>query len=74
MTDPQPRESSVPELPKDESGKSPDPNTDATSLPVSAADASAASAPAESNKLSAEEQMALYEQDLKENDWGHQPC
>jgi hypothetical protein len=26
------------------------------------------------NKLSPEEQMALYEEDLKENDWGHQPC
>ena len=25
-------------------------------------------------QLTAEEQMALYEQDLKENDWGHQPC
>ena len=25
-------------------------------------------------KLSAEEQMALYEEDLKETDWGHQPC
>ena len=25
-------------------------------------------------KLTAEEQMALYEKDLKENDWGHQPC
>ena len=25
-------------------------------------------------KLSAEEQMALDEKDLKENDWGHQPC
>ena len=24
--------------------------------------------------LSADEQMALYEKDLKENDWGHQPC
>jgi hypothetical protein len=24
--------------------------------------------------LTPEEQMALYEQDLKENDWGHQPC
>jgi hypothetical protein len=21
-----------------------------------------------------EEQMELYEKDLKENDWGHQPC
>ena len=26
------------------------------------------------NKLTAEEQMALFEKDLKENDWGHQPC
>ena len=25
-------------------------------------------------KLTVEEQMALYEKDLKENDWGHQPC
>ena len=33
-----------------------------------------ASEPAAAKKLSAEEQMALYEKDLKENDWGHQPC
>ena len=26
------------------------------------------------NDLSEEEQMALYEKDLKETDWGHQPC
>ena len=25
-------------------------------------------------KLSPEEQMALYEKELKETDWGHQPC
>jgi hypothetical protein len=24
--------------------------------------------------LTAEEQMALFEKELKENDWGHQPC
>ena len=24
--------------------------------------------------LSAEEQMARYEESLKETDWGHQPC
>ena len=24
--------------------------------------------------LTPEEQMAAYEEDLKENDWGHQPC
>ena len=26
------------------------------------------------NDLSEEEQMALYEKDLKDTDWGHQPC
>lgn len=25
-------------------------------------------------ELSPEEQMALYEESLKESDWGHQPC
>lgn len=25
-------------------------------------------------ELTPEEQMALYEEDLKETDWGHQPC
>jgi hypothetical protein len=25
-------------------------------------------------KLTAAEQMALYEKELRENDWGHQPC
>ena len=25
-------------------------------------------------KLSAEEQLAAYEESLKEDDWGHQPC
>ena len=30
--------------------------------------------PALLKKLTAEEQMALYEKELKENDWGHQPC
>ncbi|MSS99766.1 MAG: hypothetical protein EXS29_00425 [Pedosphaera sp.] len=25
-------------------------------------------------KLTPEEQMDLYEKDLKETDWGHQPC
>lgn len=26
------------------------------------------------NQLTPEEQMALFEQELKETDWGHQPC
>ncbi len=30
--------------------------------------------PAEPIRLTAEEQMALYEKSLKEEDWGHQPC
>lgn len=30
--------------------------------------------PASPQGLSPEEQMALFEQDLKEKDWGHQPC
>jgi len=25
-------------------------------------------------QLTPDEQMALYEKELKENDWGHQPC
>ena len=25
-------------------------------------------------KLTPEEQMAAFEEDLKESDWGHQPC
>ena len=30
--------------------------------------------PVAPDKLTPEEQMDLYEKDLKENDWGHQPC
>ena len=42
--------------------------------PNNVADVPAAGEPATSKELTAEEQMALYEKDLKENDWGHQPC
>ena len=59
MTDPQPPERSVP---KSEQPKE---------IP---ADNPAAGEGAEANKLSADEQMALFEKELKENDWGHQPC
>ena len=31
-------------------------------------------APIPTSKLTPEEQMAAFEKDLKENDWGHQPC
>ena len=37
-------------------------------------DAPPATDPATANKLTPEEQMALFEKDLKEKDWGHQPC
>jgi len=30
--------------------------------------------PGGNDALSPEEQMARFEDDLKENDWGHQPC
>ena len=30
--------------------------------------------PAAGQPLTPEEQMALYEKELKETDWGHQPC
>ena len=53
-------------------------------VPAAPAETSAAKSPTPLNiasehpidpaKLTPEEQMALYEKDLKENDWGHQPC
>ena len=30
--------------------------------------------PPPANTLTPEEQMALFERELKETDWGHQPC
>jgi hypothetical protein len=42
--------------------------------PGSAANSANAGTPVTANKLTPEEQMALYEKELKENDWGHQPC
>jgi hypothetical protein len=47
----------------------------ANATPITSdADASGSGKPKSAEKLSAEEQMALYEKELKENDWGHQPC
>jgi hypothetical protein len=42
--------------------------------PPEAASAAAAGDSAPASTLSPEEQMALYEKELKETDWGHQPC
>ncbi|HEY1172942.1 MAG TPA: hypothetical protein VGH19_16355 [Verrucomicrobiae bacterium] len=43
----------------------------ATTIP--AAEANAVE-PSPVKQLSKEEQMAAFEEDLKYNDWGHQPC
>ncbi|MFK5923738.1 MAG: hypothetical protein QM496_16285 [Verrucomicrobiota bacterium] len=45
--------------------------TDGESSSAKPVDPKEVDSPAE---LSAEEQMALYEKSLKEDDWGHQPC
>jgi len=50
-----------------------DPTTKNVALESNATVASAHSSPPV-KKLTPEEQMALYEEDLKEHDWGHQPC
>ncbi len=46
----------------------------ASSPPPPAVPPVGADAPVDPSKLTPEEQMALYEKNLKETDWGHQPC
>jgi hypothetical protein len=49
--------------------------TDAATTPsISDSGASTEEKAKLTENLSPEEQMALYEKELKENDWGHQPC
>jgi hypothetical protein len=49
--------------------------TPAANVPQPAASAPPpADVPPASPPLTPEEQMALFEQELKETDWGHQPC
>jgi len=50
----------------------PVPPTDPATAAGSTAPEPAAAVP--SPPLTPEEQMALYEKELKETDWGHQPC
>lgn len=58
--------------PPAEKPRPPTPATPATATPMPA---DVVAEPAiDPNQLTPEEQMALYEKDLKENDWGHQPC
>ena len=52
--------------PKTESSKESPPATDSA--------ASSQSDKTETGEPSAEDQMAAYEDDLKNTDWGHQPC
>jgi hypothetical protein len=52
---------------------SPEPKPDAPPTPPPVI-TSATEPTIDPSKLSPEEQMALFEKDLKENDWGHQPC
>ncbi len=53
-------------------GASPPPPADATAN--SSASVQAAAPVASPETLTPEEQMALFEKELKETDWGHQPC
>jgi len=53
--------------PKDSSSVAPS-SADAPAKTPEASDSPAA------GKLTKEEQWALFEKELKESDWGHQPC
>lgn len=65
MTEP-PRESDVPPVSPTVPGL---PSAPSTPPPAAEADA-----PKPATELSPEEQMERFAQELKETDWGHQPC
>ena len=50
------------------------PEKEGASPPKADPDLEVAKPSPEAGKLSPEEQMARYEEELKETDWGHQPC
>ncbi len=74
MTDPQPTKESPSAL--DKGGAQPNPaDAGATKFPLDGdAERVTAGELTLPERLTADEQMALFEEDLKENDWGHQPC
>ena len=74
MSEQQPTGESRPELMKSTIAESTGAVASASPQPGSDTDVSRAGEAATSNKLTPEEQMALFEKELKENDWGHQPC
>lgn len=59
-------EPSIPEVPRDAPAATP-PASDAISGGQPAA-------PPAADQLTPDEQMARFERELKEQDWGHQPC
>jgi len=74
MTDPQPASESPSDLDKG-GAQLGDSTVSATKLPPAGdADRVAAGELLLPGRLTVDEQMALFEDDLKENDWGHQPC
>jgi len=62
MTEPTPRET-----PRDQPAA-------ASPAPAGATDVPPLGEPVPVDQLTPEEQMALFEKELKEKDWGHQPC
>jgi len=48
--------------------------TTAGAIPAQPVEGASTEGAEKANKLSKEEQMAAFEEDLKYNDWGHQPC
>lgn len=75
MTDQHGIEKSKPELEKGKDVKSRGTANPASFPPCPGADVTPAAGESDaSSRLTPDEQMALYEKDLKENDWGHQPC
>jgi len=74
MTDQQPIGKASPETGKVKTGENPETIVTAKSPCDGEPAHPPAAEPATSKKLTAEEQMALYEKELKEDDWGHQPC
>jgi hypothetical protein len=52
----------------------PDPATPKAAVVPAPLESHAGDAVTDPNSLTPEEQLARFEQELKETDWGHQPC
>lgn len=57
-----------------EPSPSPMPAAKSTRAPVRIDDTAVTEPAIPTTPLTPEEQMALFEKELKETDWGHQPC